>query len=113
MAEALLDDHDMKECPAMGDATTQEPQPDDDLDAGAYIGREPELENETIPGGVKPGDERVAAYDSRPGVDGEPEDDDVVDPLRGGSGERGRPTDPPTNDDPLNGGSGILPPSED
>jgi hypothetical protein len=28
-------------------------------DAGAYIGREPELAAETIPGGVKPGDERV------------------------------------------------------
>jgi hypothetical protein len=43
-----------------------------DLDPGAYIGREPELEEESIPGGVKPGDERVAAYGSRPGVDGEP-----------------------------------------
>ena len=44
-----------------------------DLDPGAYIGREPELEAETIPGGVQPGDERVAAYGAAPGVAGEPE----------------------------------------
>ena len=44
-----------------------------DLDPGAYIGREPELEAETIPGGVKPGDERVAAYDAAPGATGEPD----------------------------------------
>jgi hypothetical protein len=44
-----------------------------ELDPGAYIGREPELEEESIPGGLKPGDERVAAYDSQPGVDGEPD----------------------------------------
>ena len=45
-----------------------------DLDPGAYIGHEPELEEESIPGGVKPGDERVAAYGSQPGVEGEPAD---------------------------------------
>lgn len=28
-------------------------------DPGAYIGHEPELEEESIPGGVTPGDERV------------------------------------------------------
>lgn len=44
-----------------------------ELDPGAYIGREPELEAETIPGGVGPQDERVAAYDSRPGIGGEPD----------------------------------------
>ena len=43
------------------------------LDPGAYIGREPELEEETIPGGVKPGDKRVAAHDAAPGVPGEPD----------------------------------------
>jgi hypothetical protein len=42
-------------------------------DPGAYIGHEPELEEESIPGGVKPGDERVAAYGSQPGVEGEPD----------------------------------------
>lgn len=34
-------------------------------DAGAYIGREPELASETIPGGVRPDDERVAAGDTQ------------------------------------------------
>ena len=49
----------------------------DDLDPGAYIGHEPELEEESIPGGVKPGDERVAAYDSEPGVKREPDGPDL------------------------------------
>jgi hypothetical protein len=49
----------------------------DDLDAGAYIGREPELAAETIPGGVKPGDVRIAAHDAAPGVPGEPGAPDV------------------------------------
>jgi hypothetical protein len=44
-----------------------------DLDPGAYIGREPELEAETIPGGVSDRDERTSAYDSQPGVPGEPD----------------------------------------
>jgi hypothetical protein len=35
------------------------------LDGGAYIGNRPELAEETIPGGVQPDDERVAAHDSR------------------------------------------------
>ncbi|HEV7603494.1 MAG TPA: hypothetical protein VGO15_00900 [Candidatus Limnocylindrales bacterium] len=48
---------------------------DDDLDPGAYIGNRPELEAETIPGGLEPEDERVAAYDSRPGAPGEPPDE--------------------------------------
>jgi hypothetical protein len=43
------------------------------LDAGAYIGRKPELASETIPGGVRPADERVAAGDTQPGVPGEPD----------------------------------------
>lgn len=42
-------------------------------DPGAYIGQEPEREEETIPGGVKPGDERIAAHDAAPGVPGEPD----------------------------------------
>ncbi len=36
-------------------------------DAGAYIGHEPERATETIPGGVSPADERVAAVDTQPG----------------------------------------------
>lgn len=45
------------------------------LDPGAYVGSEPELEAESIPGGVKPADERVAAYDSQPGLPEELTDD--------------------------------------
>ncbi|MGZ8800949.1 MAG: hypothetical protein ACXWXF_13400 [Aeromicrobium sp.] len=64
----------------------------DDLDPGAYIGHEPELAEETIPGGVGPGDERVSAYDSKPGVDGEPDDQrdssDVVEGSIGGASLR-------------------------
>ena len=37
-------------------------------DPGAYIGHEPELASETIPGGVRPDDERVAANSSQTGV---------------------------------------------
>ncbi len=44
-------------------------------DPGAYIGNEPELESETIPGGVTARDERVSAYQSRPGLAEEPTDD--------------------------------------
>jgi hypothetical protein len=36
-------------------------------DPGAYIGNEPELASETIPGGVRPDDERVAAHSSQAG----------------------------------------------
>jgi hypothetical protein len=35
-------------------------------DAGGYIGHEPELARETIPGGVQRGDVRVAAVATRP-----------------------------------------------
>jgi len=44
-------------------------------DPGAYIGHEPERSTETIPGGLGPADERVAAVDSQPGPvvgEGEP-----------------------------------------
>lgn len=57
---------------------------------GAYVGREPEREAETIPGGVRPDDERIAANSSQtspvPAGDDTPEghregrqaDDDLV-----------------------------------
>lgn len=38
---------------------------DADLDPGAYIGREPERATETIPGGISPKDERVAAHSTQ------------------------------------------------
>jgi hypothetical protein len=33
---------------------------------GAYVGNRPERQAETIPGGVRPGDERIAANSSEP-----------------------------------------------
>ena len=59
-------------------------------DAGAYVGREPEREAETIPGGVRPDDERIAAHSTQVGRvpsddetpsghrEGRPADDDLV-----------------------------------
>lgn len=41
-------------------------QPTEEPDAGSYIGREPERATETIPGGIHPEDERVAAHSTRP-----------------------------------------------
>lgn len=37
----------------------------DELDPGAFIGHEPELAEETIPGGIGPDDERVAAHSTQ------------------------------------------------
>jgi hypothetical protein len=61
-------------------------------DAGAYVGREPERQAETIPGGVRPDDERIAAHSTQVGRvredgveggprghrDGRSDDDDLV-----------------------------------
>ena len=47
-----------------------EPENRDDLDAGAFIGSEPELASDTLPGGVQPADERVAANATQPGPKG-------------------------------------------
>lgn len=48
----------------------QEPRADrqepDEADPGAYIGHEPERATETIPGGLGPRDERVAAHSTQP-----------------------------------------------
>lgn len=40
-------------------------KPDWPQDAGAYIGHEPERATETIPGGLGPDDERVAAHSTQ------------------------------------------------
>ena len=57
---------------------------------GAYVGRKPERQAETIPGGVRPDDERIAAHSTQTGEtssteetpsghrEGRPADDDVV-----------------------------------
>jgi hypothetical protein len=42
-------------------------------DAGAYVGHEPERGTETIPGGLGPNDERVAAVATQTGA--EPDDE--------------------------------------
>jgi hypothetical protein len=53
---------------------------EDDADPGAYIGRFPERAEETIPGGIGPDDERIAAHSTqgtgagRPDVRGQPAD---------------------------------------
>ncbi|MDF2733736.1 MAG: hypothetical protein K0S97_359 [Chloroflexota bacterium] len=64
--------------------------PDDqDRDPGAYVGREPERQAATIPGGISPADERVAAHSTQSGAtaedlvpdghrEGSPADDDQV-----------------------------------
>lgn len=65
MAERPADD------PRDREAAAPDPSPEDaDLDAGAFIGSRPELASETLPGGVQPGDERVAANASQPGPTG-------------------------------------------
>jgi hypothetical protein len=48
---------------------------------GAYVGNRPERQAETIPGGVRPGDERIAANSSESGAK-VPED--VADPREAG-----------------------------
>jgi hypothetical protein len=55
-----------------GDTAMVEPKTGEQ-DPGAFIGQEPEREAELIPGGVRPGDERVAAHDAAPGAPGEPD----------------------------------------
>jgi hypothetical protein len=60
-------------------------------DPGAFIGSEPEREAETIPGGVDQVDQRTSASNSRPGVDGEPEDRDASSVVKG---EVGSPEEP-------------------
>jgi hypothetical protein len=43
---------------------------DTDLDPGAYVGRLPERQGETIPGGLTDADERVAAHSTQSGPGG-------------------------------------------
>ena len=55
----------------MYDSNDQPHDPTEDplahpADAGAYVGNRPERQAETIPGGVRPDDERIAANSSSP-----------------------------------------------
>jgi len=77
-----MDDH-REDAVTSGEAQDQS----DALDPGAYIGSQPEREAETIPGGVRPGDQRIAANSSAPGARGEPDDTDA-DTLDRGGGAR-------------------------
>ena len=54
---------------------------DRDLDPGAFIGHEPELASDRIPGGVQPDDDRVAFNSSQRAVAGEPGTDEPSDPT--------------------------------
>jgi hypothetical protein len=47
---------------------------EDDADPGAYIGRFPERGEETIPGGVQPDDERIAAHSTQGTGAGRPDE---------------------------------------
>ena len=41
---------------------------DENLDPGAFVGNHPERQAETIPGGIGPKDERIAAHSTQPGT---------------------------------------------
>ncbi len=56
-------------------------------DPGAYVGREPERQEATIPGGISPADERVAAHSTQSG------------PTSGDSVPDGHREGPPADDD--------------
>lgn len=63
---------------------------DRDIDPGAFVGNRPERQAETIPGGVRPDDERIAAHSTQADATGDvarppdghregaPADDDAV-----------------------------------
>ena len=62
---------------------------DADDDPGAYIGRMPEREAETIPGGISDKDERVAAHSTQPS------------PTAGDAVPSGHRDGPPVTDDTI------------
>ena len=56
----------------MTERTDRRTDPTDDPlahpdEPGAYVGRKPERQAETIPGGVRPDDERIAAHSTQVG----------------------------------------------
>jgi hypothetical protein len=56
-----------------GGASNRNPRVDPNAkpdEAGAYVGRKPERQAETIPGGVRPNDERIAAHSTQVGEGG-------------------------------------------
>jgi hypothetical protein len=49
------------------DSTRDDPTRTEDLDPGAFVGQRPERQAETIPGGISPKDERIAANSTQTG----------------------------------------------
>jgi len=49
------------------DPTRDDPNRNEDLDPGAFVGQRPERQAETIPGGISPKDERIAAHSTQVG----------------------------------------------
>lgn len=49
---------------------TDDPTRTEGLDPGAFVGQRPERQAETIPGGVRPDDERIAAHSTQSGDGG-------------------------------------------
>ena len=83
-AEATTDPQSRPGFPGTPGATGEDGvRPDWPMDPGAYIGHEPEQAAETIPGGVGPDDDRVAATQSQGTGVGRPD-------------ERGQPIDQPS-----------------
>jgi hypothetical protein len=56
---------------------------------GAYVGHEPERMAETIPGGVGPDDERIAAHSTQREPDGDAADDSLTSNSSGPADQRG------------------------
>ena len=56
---------------------------------GAYVGREPERQAETIPGGIGPDDERIAAHSTQPEEDLDAIDASLTSGAGGNQPERG------------------------
>jgi hypothetical protein len=57
------------------DVTPTDDPLETDIDPGGFVGNRPERQAETIPGGVRPDDERIAAHSSQAtgsGADPEP-----------------------------------------
>ena len=52
-----------------------DPTRTDDLDPGAFVGQRPERQASTIPGGVRPEDERIAAHSTQSSPPGGEADD--------------------------------------
>lgn len=49
---------------------TDDPTRTEGLDPGAFVGQRPERQANTIPGGVRPDDERIAAHSTQAGDGG-------------------------------------------